>query len=135
MICDCSNFGKILEGSTGHTSACNRLQRKAATEAAKPPKQKKPLNKVSDKMAAALVEYHKKRKLFLLEYPDCAVFPGQPATQCHHMKGRATIELLLDENFWLPVSDEGHRKIELNPIWARDKGYSVSRTQTEPHKI
>ncbi len=46
MICDCSDFGKILEGSTGHTSACNRLQRKAATEATKPPKQKKPIAKV-----------------------------------------------------------------------------------------
>jgi hypothetical protein len=27
----------------------------------------------------------------------------------------------------LPVSDEGYRKIELNPEWAKEMGYSLSR--------
>ena len=101
----------------------------------KPDKVKKPIKKVGDKMADALVVYQKRRKLFLEAYPMCFVYPGKPATEIHHMKGRATIEDLLDEDYWLQVSHEAHRQIELNPEWAKAKGYSVMRTQAEPHKI
>ena len=53
---------------------------------------------------------------------------GQMTTEIHHKKGRVG-KLLLDQNYWLAVSREGHRKIEENPEWAKEMGYSVSRLQ------
>jgi len=54
--------------------------------------------------------------------PEC----GLPATEVHHKKGRIG-KLLLDIRFWLPVTPDCHKKIELNPEWAKEKGYSLSR--------
>jgi len=48
------------------------------------------------------------------------------ATECHHMKGRIG-RLLLDIKFWLPVCSECHKHIELNPIEAKEKGWSLNR--------
>ena len=48
-----------------------------------------------------------------LEIPGneyCRVYRSLPASQCHHVRGRNNT-LLLDERFWLPVSDLGHRWI------------------------
>lgn len=56
----------------------------------------------------------------------CPVYPYSRATEVHHKKGRIGA-LYLDENFWLAVSERGHKKIELNPIWAKEKGYSLLR--------
>jgi hypothetical protein len=42
------------------------------------------------------------------------------------MKGRIG-DLLTDRRYMLPVSDRGHKKIELNPDWAKEMGYSLSR--------
>lgn len=70
----------------------------------------------------ANMEYLHKRSHYLAENALCAVFEGKRATDIHHMRGRAG-ELLLCEEFWLPVSREGHMKIHENPDWARSKGY------------
>lgn len=69
-------------------------------------------------------EYLKQRPTFL-EGKTCPV-TGWPATQVHHMKGRIG-DLLLDQRFWLAVSHEGHEKIENNPVWAKEQGYSMNR--------
>ena len=56
----------------------------------------------------------------------------------HHMKGRGKgyadiwakekgINITLDVLYWLPVHREGHQKIELNPNWAKEMGYSLTR--------
>jgi hypothetical protein len=82
----------------------------------------------SDRRAAQESEYSRKRKEFL-ERPEnqmCRVYPWLPATQIHHIKGRYE-DMLLNEDWWLPVSDEGHRKIEMNPDWARENNYTLSR--------
>ncbi|WP_262885687.1 hypothetical protein [Myroides sp. LoEW2-1] len=42
------------------------------------------------------------------------------------MKGRVG-SLFLDTRYWLAVSREGHRMIEENPKWAKEKGYSLNR--------
>lgn len=67
-----------------------------------------------------------------LEGKFCPV-TGGVATQVHHKKGRIG-KLLTDIRFFLAVSDEGHDKIERNPEWARDMGYSLLRNakQNEP---
>jgi hypothetical protein len=135
MTCDCIESGKPLEGTTGHTASCNYARRRAEKQALKPVKAPKPIAKVSDKMAQALRQYAELRRWFLTTNPICEVFRDRPSTDVHHMKGRATIELLLDTNYWLAVSREAHQKIELNPDWAKEMGYSLSRLADEPHKI
>ncbi len=130
MICDCSDFGKILEGSTGHTSACNRLQRKAATEAAKPPKQKKPIKPVGKAMSQKIAIYTKKKKEFMVG-KICPVYPHLKVEDIHHMKSREG-DLLLDERYWLAVSRNGHIWIETHPKKAKELGFSLIRTANEP---
>jgi hypothetical protein len=150
MTCDCIESGKPLEGNTGHTASCNHAQRKAERLLNKPIKAPNKIAKTSDKMKEALKEYSKLRKQFLAAHPKCAVYPERPATNIHHMAGRNTMELLLDTDKWLAVSFEGHSRIELNPLWAKANGFSLSRLATydgpkfnygiidefkEPHKI
>lgn len=45
-----------------------------------------------------------------------------PVTQCHHIDGREG-KLLLKEDLWLFVSDEGHRWIHEHPNAAREQGW------------
>lgn len=136
MICSIPDCDNLAERS-GVCATHARMQRKAETTAKREAERKasqKAVKKVSDKMAIALKEYVKKKKTWLVG-KKCAVFPTLDAIEPHHMKGKATIELLLDERYWLPVSREGHVKIETNPDWAKEMGFSLSRLETEPHKI
>lgn len=89
---------------------------------------KKPLPKISEKMAAALREYTPKKKKFLEDNPICKVCFSSPSIDCHHMAGRNTIELLLDETKWLPVCDPCHKFITENSKFAIENGYSILRT-------
>lgn len=54
-FCDCDAPGMNLE-KNGHTASCNRYNRNRESSQSKPVKAKKPVNKVSDKMAKALKE-------------------------------------------------------------------------------
>lgn len=45
----------------------------------------------------------------------------EPATQCHHKRGRLGA-LLMDKRFWIPVSDDGHKWIDANRKQARRLG-------------
>lgn len=91
------------------------------------PKEKKThrLNHFSPKRAKENPVYLKLREQFLKDNPKCVVF-GTRATQVHHGKGRVG-KNYLDVSTWLPVSDKGHKVIELNPKWAKQNGYSKSR--------
>lgn len=133
QIIDCENIAE----RSGFCATHAREARKSMSDIKKLSEKKatvKEVNQVSDKMAFALRVYTVESKLFI-EGKKCAVFPDQPATEVHHKKGRATIELLLDKKHWLAVSREGHIKIELNPEWAKEKGFSASRLAKEPHTI
>lgn len=104
----------------------NRIPRKTA------------LKKISPKMKSDLAKYHKDRLLFLDKSKNkiCPV-TFQSTTEVHHMKGRVgyadqfardnEITLLHDQRFWLGVSRNGHRKIEENPEWAKEHGFSLDR--------
>lgn len=86
----------------------------------------------TEKRAAQEAEYSRERKPWL-ELPEnmwCAVYPWLRSTQVHHKAGRDG-EMLLVKKYWLSVSDEGHRKIEMNPDWARDNGFTLSRLTDE----
>jgi hypothetical protein len=76
-----------------------------------------------------MAEYSRQRAEFLIANPVCRV-TGQRATQVHHSKGREG-KWLLDQQFWVPVSDEGHHKIETEREWAARMGFLHLRTPSK----
>lgn len=87
------------------------------------------------KRAAQERKYLIRVKVFLMLNKKCAVFPNQPSNQVHHKKGRIG-DLLLDEKYWLAVSQDGHDKINNNSAWAEENGFTVSRLATnEKNKV
>ncbi|HZI26231.1 MAG TPA: hypothetical protein VFD46_14200 [Chryseolinea sp.] len=132
---DCDN---MVEGRTDYCASHGRAKRKLDKQASQPAKEKKPIKKVSDKMAALLEIYYRKRAMFI-QGKKCAIYPNQKATQVHHKKGREgyadlwakenDIILLLDERFWLPVSMDGHEKIGREDEWAKARGFSLPRLE------
>ena len=83
------------------------------------------LKPVSAKLLNELSRYRALRKRFLVDNPQCAVYPHLPATEIHHKKGRG--KYLNDTTTWLAVSRQGHNRIEAFPVEAKEKGWSVSR--------
>ena len=92
-------------------------------------KEKKPRRyiRVRSKKRAAQERKYRQRVKEWIEGKRCAVFPELRATQCHHQKGRIG-DLLLNEDFWLPVSGAGHVFIHQYPKVAYEKGWSILRT-------
>jgi len=93
------------------------------------PEKKKPksINKVSKKRIDQNKEYSKVRDQYLKIFEVCEVKNCMlPSTQLHHKMGRIG-ELLTDVNHFLAVCDTCHKYIELNPLWAKEHGYSESR--------
>lgn len=121
------------EGRTEFCATRNKAIRKQEEEDAKPAKEFKPIKRRSDKRADQEREYNARVKKFL-EGKQCAVFPGNVATQVHHRAGREN-DMLLDEEFWLPVSDEGHKFIHDNPIYSKNRGFMVLRSVTNKKTI
>ena len=120
MNCECGNIAE----RNGKCASCNRLERKA--QKPKPKKEAAKLPKFSDKMEKALKVYAVERRLFLEKNPACKVC-GKSATDIHHSAGKSSIELLLDYNLWIQVCRACHTLIELNPVWAKQNRYSISR--------
>ena len=74
-------------------------------------------------------EYSKLRRKFLTEHDMClAHLPGcsQHSTEVHHRAGKIG-DLYLDTSLWLPVCRNCHSIIELHPLLAKEKGFSISR--------
>lgn len=84
----------------------------------------KPIQKLSGKRKQEMFQYLKLRQEFL-PGKICPV-TGNKATEIHHMRGRIG-KLLLDTKYWLPVTREGHIKIENNSDWAYKNGFSAKR--------
>lgn len=76
-------------------------------------------------------QYTKLRKEFLArkENKICPI-TKKPTTDIHHKKGRIG-SLLLDTRYWIALSREGHQKVENNPKWAKENGYSLSRLEND----
>lgn len=72
--------------------------------------------------------YSKLRKEFLTQFPYCQARLANctaNSTDVHHMKGRGAF--YLDKSTWLSVCRTCHNWIELNPIQAKEMGFSKSR--------
>lgn len=89
---------------------------------------RRPIRHRAPRRAAQYAQYRIDRDEFLSrpENQMCRVYPWLEATDIHHMKGKIE-DLLLDQRWWLPVSRLAHDKIELNPDWAKENGYSIDR--------
>lgn len=85
------------------------------------------IRRMSPRQRVRIVEYHKRRRWFLLNNPWCAWGLAQNpkrhirATEVHHTRGRIG-SLLNDERFWLAVSQYGHEWIHAHPNDARKLG-------------
>jgi len=98
-----------------------------ATKDEKPPKQRKPINKVSAKLKEGAKLYAKERLKYLHAFPMCEVRNCKnEATTIHHKSGRVG-ELLFDPENFLACCMECHIAIEISPVWAKAQGYSISR--------
>jgi hypothetical protein len=133
MYCNC---GRVVENrDTGLCATCGANDRKADRVTVK---EKTAVKTVSNKLAV-LHRRYAVLKAKWLPGKMCCVFPHLPAVEPHHSAGRSPdgyydewalvndIPLLLDVRWWKPVSREGHMKIEMNPEWAKEMGYSESR--------
>lgn len=111
---------------------------KNANEKPKERKVYKRPNKVSKKQAVINAKYSVLRIEFLgkKENQICPI-KGTQATDVHHKIGRIgfadewarlnNVPLTLDTRFWIALSREGHKKVEENPEWAKENGYSLNR--------
>lgn len=96
-----------------------------------PEKEKKGIKPVSDKRA----EINKKQyvpasKRFVKEHPECELkMEGCTGkSQCvHHTKGKATIELLLDEQWWKGSCYHCNTLVEILDEEAREKDLKLSK--------
>lgn len=121
--CTC---GKVSENKdTGECASCGSARRKAERSAQKPVKVYR-IAKVSKKRVKIDSEYHREKAKFLAG-KMCPIYANLKAEDIHHMKGRIGL-LLMDKRYWLAVSRKAHVKIELNPKWAREQGYSLPRS-------
>lgn len=76
-------------------------------------------------------EYLKLNREYLEEHPYCEVSwmcCGLLATEIHHKKGRE-VDLLTNVRYFLAVCRMCHQYIELHPIEAKEKGFSLSRLE------
>ncbi len=105
-------------------ASCGKAIRDAEKKALKE-KKKYVIPKVSKKRKTDNSEYMKLKAEFMIG-KVCPIYPHLPVKDIHHKAGR-TGKLLNDTRYWLAVSRKGHIKIELNPKWARENGYSLER--------
>lgn len=122
LECKVPGCGKRTEGTTGLCGSHNKALRKIITT---------PIKKVGDKLKKDLDAYTEAKRVYLQKNPRCAVYPSQRATDVHHMAGR-TGKMLMEQKYWLPVCRTAHVKITNDSKWARDNGYTLTRTTKEP---
>lgn len=74
----------------------------------------------------AFKKYWPAREKYLAEHKFCECGCGERSVEIHHKKGKIGA-MLYDVRFFMAVARKCHRKIELNPTWAKEMGYSISR--------
>lgn len=118
------------------TKLCKWHKRRAEAKQPKPLRRtplKKKVYKIkprSTKRAKQENIYNKRAKAWKIENPECkGNIPGctGETTEVHHKKGKEN-ELLLNEQYWLPLCANCHRIINVMPIEeAIERGFSLRR--------
>jgi len=95
------------------------------------PKVLKKIAPISEKRKVENLKYQSQRIIFLGK-PENKICPitKKPTTDIHHSKGRIG-SLFLDERYWIALSREGHKRVEENPEWAKENGFSLNRLSNE----
>lgn len=115
------------------TPAGNQLHDRftpAPKPVATPKKKPEPIKKVSKKQQSRNARYAKAKREYLTEHPKCQVCNIRLASDIHHRRGRVG-DLLCDKSYFLAVDRMCHQKIELNPVWAKENGYSENRLEVD----
>lgn len=80
------------------------------------------ISKVSKKGLERQKKYQELRLEYLREHPICEVCKIALATEIHHRKKRHGDNMF---KYFLSVCHHDHVKIENNPTWAFENGYSI----------
>ena len=88
-------------------------------------RQRKPIARRSNKMAARIQAYNRQRLVFLEKYPICECCKSKAAVQVHHRKGRG--KYLLDESTWTAICAACHTFVHAHPTWAYLNGLLLKR--------
>lgn len=84
------------------------------------------IRRLSIKRASEYEEYYPLRNDYLKKHPRCECGCGRRSTEVHHKKGKIG-KLLCEVKFFMAVARFCHEKINNNPEWAMEMGYSLSR--------
>lgn len=136
-------LNRIENRTTGLCATHSREARKKSAPKTKARKTR--IAKVSDEGKERMAVYGAIRKVFLEARPDCQGHFTRyendiyniwivKATEIHHQRGRVG-DLLYDVRYFMQVCRKCHEYIETHPEEAYERGWSLLRTQTEPHKI
>lgn len=93
-------------------------------------KKQKRIAVFSKKREGVNMVYNQKARAFREANPMCRV--NSPVctreTQgVHHLKGKSTTELLLDEKYWKPACNACNLYVEENSLWAIKTGNKLSK--------
>lgn len=90
-------------------------------------KKRKRIPLVSESKKLDLKLYAQAREEYLNENPICERCHTKHSDQIHHKAGRVS-SLLFNKKFFMAVCDPCHKYIEMNPNEAKEKGWSVLRS-------
>lgn len=106
-------FGKGLCKSCYNKTQTNGIQ-KSDTK----------IPKVSKNQKSREVKYQGLQRVYLETNPICECCRTAKSIEIHHKAGRDGNNLF---QHFLAVCRACHDRIEMNPIWAKENGYSISR--------
>lgn len=72
---------------------------------------------------AASKKYREQRKQCRINSPVCT----KETQGVHHLKGKATTDLLLDQRYWMPACNACNGYVEDHSSWAFANGYKLSK--------
>ena len=127
--CDTCSRDQVIWKNHGGKRYCRQCWSAHEGTRPKKPTAGKPISPRSPKRKAAERTYLLRNREFTAAHPICqAHLTGCTTytTEVHHKAGRVG-DLLLDESLWLAVCRSCHAWIELNPLEAKEKGFSINR--------
>jgi hypothetical protein len=109
---------KISEGNINKVKTASKIVKKYRNG----------ISPISEKRLAEMEVYRKNRDVYMASHPKCEVGGcNKKSKDLHHKRGRVGDDYTNPANF-MAVCRKCHIVIENNPQWAKDNGYSITRT-------